>query len=167
MIEVTVDDLAFLDVEAILRPAGDRLQAVTPAIARLDERGGEAFAGQRRLNTPLEPGAAVVTGGGDLTARLVVHAVVQSADRNPDRDTIRRALTSAWQRCGDWGISALAVPLVGTGAGQLSEEEALSLLVETFQSHRQRSDHPESLTIVVERADERARLLALLERLPL
>lgn len=164
MIEVSVDDLAFMEVDAVLRPAGERLEAVTPAIARLDERGGAAFKDQRRLNTPLEPGAAVVTGGGELAARLVVHAVVQSPTRNPDSDIVRRALTSAWQRCGDWGIRSLAAPLVGAGAGQLSEEEALSLLAETFRAHRQRSDQPESLTIVVEQEEERTRLLALLER---
>lgn len=167
MIEVTVDDLAFLDVEAILRPAGERLQAVTPATVKLDERGGEAFASQRRLNTPLEAGAAVVTGGGDLAARLVVHAIIQSPGRNPDRDVIRRALTSAWQRCGDWGIASLAAPVVGAGAGQLSLEEAVTLLAETFRAHRQRAAHPGTLTIVVERADERTQILALLERLPL
>lgn len=165
MIGVAVDDLAFLEVDAILRPSGELLQAVTPAIARVDERGGEAFSAQRQLNSSLEPGAAVVTGGGELAARLVVHAVIQSSTRNPDRDTIRRALTSAWQRCGDWGIRSLAAPLVGVGAGQLSEEEGLLLLAETWRAHREHSEHPESLTIVVERAEERTRLLALLERL--
>ena len=45
MIEVVVDDLAFLEADAILRPADDALAPITPAAARLDQQAGPHSAG--------------------------------------------------------------------------------------------------------------------------
>lgn len=156
MIRVVVDDLAFLAVDAVLRPANELLDPVTPAGSRLDHHAGAEFAGQHRVQSPLAPGAAVVTAGGALPARFVVHAVIQSATTSPGRDVIRRALVSAWQRASDWELRQVATPLVGQGAGQLSLEEAATLLSETFRLHRTRAEFPAELQIVLEREDDRA-----------
>ena len=40
MIEVVVDDLAFVEADAILRPADDTLAPLTPAMKRLDLQAG-------------------------------------------------------------------------------------------------------------------------------
>ena len=63
VILVVVGDLAREPVDAVLRPADATLAPVGAAAVRLDEAGGERFAAQRRTTTPLEAGAAVVTGG--------------------------------------------------------------------------------------------------------
>ena len=149
MIRVLVDDLAFLAVDAVLRPANDRLEPVTPAGSRLDVQAGPGFINQRRVQSPLDAGAAVVTAGGDLAARFVVHAVIQTPTVTPAREVVRRALVSAWQRASDWELRAVAAPLVGAGAGQLSTEEAASLLSETYLQHRERAAFPLELQIVV------------------
>jgi hypothetical protein len=44
MIEVVVDDLAFVEADAILRPADDTLAPLTPAMKRLDLQAGARFA---------------------------------------------------------------------------------------------------------------------------
>ena len=41
MIEVVVDDLAFVEADAILRPADDTLAPLTPAMKRLDLQAAE------------------------------------------------------------------------------------------------------------------------------
>ena len=66
MIEVVVDDLAFVEADAILRPADDTLAPLTPAMKRLDLQAGARFATLCQVQSPLDAGAAVVTGGGDL-----------------------------------------------------------------------------------------------------
>lgn len=153
MIEVVVDDLAFIEADAILRPADDALAPITPAAARLDRQAGPRFAALCKVSTPLDAGAAVVTGGGDLTAPLVVHLVLQDQGRSPmGRETIRRALQSAWQRARDWSLEHVAAPPIGAGPGRLSFEEAVRLLAESFP---QGGDAPRTLRIVVERDDER------------
>lgn len=160
MIQVVVDDLAFLAVDAVLRPASDRLDPVTPTISRLDRQAGERFTAQRRIQQPLDVGAAVVTGAGDLPAKFVVHAVIQSEHKTADADTVRRALVSAWQRAADWALESMATPLIGIGAGALSIEEAATLLEQTSRDTR----FPARLLIVVDDETERSTVEAVVTR---
>jgi O-acetyl-ADP-ribose deacetylase (regulator of RNase III) len=167
VIEVVVDDLAFLAVDAILRPSNEHLDPVTPAISRLDAQAGERFAAQRRVQMPLVVGAAVVTGAGDLAAKFVVHTVIQSRADRPSRDSVRRALLSAWQRATDWELGTIATPLVGTGAGQLSLEDAAALLADTLREHRLNAQFPSQVRIVLEHETDRGSVEAVVARRPL
>ena len=103
---VAVGDLAAERVDAVVRPADAQLGPAEPVAARLDEAGGEAFALLRRNTTPLEAGAAVVTGGGGLLTALVLHVVIAESGRKVGRELLRKALVSAWQRAGDWGCGS-------------------------------------------------------------
>ena len=164
MILVVVDDLASTEADAVLRPADESLEPVSPAITRLDQRAGPRFAEQRRLTTPLKAGAAVVTGSGDLKAPLVLHTIIRDPDAAVTRETVRRALVSAWQRATDWELRVIAAPLVGTGAGTggLSLEEAATLLAETFPTTE--SSCPSALRIVVEQDSDRELVEAIIRR---
>jgi O-acetyl-ADP-ribose deacetylase (regulator of RNase III) len=163
VIQVIVDDLALAQADAVVRPADESLGPVTPAISRLDEQAGPRFAEQRRLSSPLKAGAAVVTGSGDLTAPFVLHVVIQDADSGVGREVVRRALVSAWQRATDWELGTIAAPLVGAGAGQLSLEEAATLLAETFPPGP--GGCPSELHIVVERDADRELVEAIVRRI--
>ncbi len=164
MIHVVAGDLARQAVDAVLRPADATLAPVGPAAQRLDELGGDRFAAQRRTATPLEACAAVVTGGGDLAAGYVLHVVVADERGPAGREQVRRALVSAWQRAGDWGLTRVAAPLVGTAGGPLTLEESAGLLVETMPRGPSGAGGTE-LTIVVEAVAERDVVEAIVRRL--
>jgi O-acetyl-ADP-ribose deacetylase (regulator of RNase III) len=162
VIQVIVDDLALTQADAVVRPADATLEPVTPAMSRLDEQAGPRFAEQRRLSFPLKAGAAVVTGSGDLTAPFVLHVVIQDSDSGVGREVVRRALVSAWQRATDWELGTIATPLVGAGAGQLSVEEAATLLAETFPSGP--GGCPSELHIVVDQDADKELVEAIVRR---
>lgn len=151
MIRAVVDDLAFIEADAVLRPSDASLEPVTAAAVRLDRQAGPAFADQRRLSMPLEAGAAVITGGGDLAAPYVLHVIIQDAQTLTTRDTVRRALVSAWQQAAEWGLASVAASPVGAGAGLLDVEEAAELMTATFPRD---GAVLRQLTIVVEREDD-------------
>jgi len=152
VIRVVVGELGREAVDAVLRPADAGLAPVGAAAVRLDELGGEGFAAQRRTSTPLEAGAAVVTGGGELSAGYVLHVVIADERGPAGREKVRRALVSAWQRAGDWGLGRMAAPPVGVAGGQLSLEESVGLLVETFPRPASSAGELE-LRIVVEASE--------------
>ena len=130
-ISVVMGDLSSCQADAVVRQADSDLGPADPAAILLDQVGGDAFALLRRNTTPLEAGAAVVTGGGDLVAPLVLHVVVSDPARKVGRELLRKALVSAWQRAGDWGLPRIATPPVGVGTGQLTLQESATLLAET------------------------------------
>lgn len=164
MIEVIVEDLAFLEVDAVLRPASDTLDPVASVSSRLDQLAGPAFAEERRTQTAMEVGSAVVTGAGDLSAQFVIHTVIRGERENATTDSVRRALTSAWQRAAAWGLERVAGPPIGAGAGQLGLAEAAELMARTFTAHCQSGRPPTTLSIVVDRADERDIIEAAIRR---
>ncbi len=163
MIHVIVDDLALAKADAVVRAANETLEPTSPAMARLDERAGPRFAEQRRVSSSLKAGSAVVTGSGDLAAPFVLHIVIQDPEIRTGRDVVRRALVSAWQRAADWELGIIATPLVGADSGQLSLEEAATLLAETFPAARE--GFPTELHIVVDRDTDRILVEAIVRRM--
>lgn len=162
MIRIVVDDLAFAAVDAVLRPADEHLEPVSPESVQLDRVAGAGFAALRRVQESLDIGAAVVTAGGELTAPFVLHLVIRTEERPTTADAVRRALASAWQRAADWGLARVAAPLVGAGPGQLDPEDAARLLADTWRASGAATLPGASLILVVQRDAEREALETLL-----
>ena len=164
MIRVVVDDIAFMKVDAVVRPATALLEPTTAGLRHLEQVGGPAFWNQLKVNQDLAVGSAVVTGGGDLPVELVIHAIIRSVTEPVTAATVRRATISSLQRAVDWQLSRLALPLLGTGAGALPVEEAAEILCEVLGAHLAAADFPREVQIVVERAEDREMIEALLRR---
>lgn len=152
MIEVRVEDLAFFEGNAIIRPSTATLDATTPLLRRLELAGGASLRAQLRVADALPVGAAVVTGAGELPVELLVHAVVSSPTERVTRDGVRRAFRSALQRVQEWQLARVAVPPLGLGAGNLALEDSAALMAEELLRHR--ADFPRHLTVVAESDDE-------------
>ena len=155
MIRLTELGLAQLKVSAVVRAADEHLEPVGPASEALDREGGEPLRLLRRVQAPLNVGSAVITGAGDLAAEFVLHIVIQGQERAASRETVRRALTSAWHRAEGWQLTEVAAPLSGLGGATLTPEEAAVALVETFRDRPRATGFPAELHIVVASAAER------------
>ncbi len=149
MIRVVVDDLASVAADAVVRPTNGNLEAITPALRRLERAAGPRFRELCHVQRELAVGAAVVTSGGDLPAELVVHAVIMARGEGVTGSGVRRAVAAALRQAAQWQIGTLALPPLGTGAGQLSAEEAADALLEVLVEHRRNADHPANVFIVV------------------
>jgi O-acetyl-ADP-ribose deacetylase (regulator of RNase III) len=155
VIRVVVDDLAFVPADAVVRPSTASLEPTVASLRRLEQVGGPAFWEQLKLQKELDVGAAVVTGGGELAAEFVIHAVVRSSQTPVTATGVRLALKSTLQRAADWHLLRIAVPPLGTGAGNLSVEDAARLMVEVLRSELRDATYPEEVCIVVESDEQR------------
>lgn len=164
MIEVRVDDLAFFEGDAIVRPVNADLGATTPLLRRLEQAAGPALTSQLRLTEPLPVGAAVVTAAGALAAELLVNAVVSSDTEPATRATVRQALTSALHRVEAWRMESVAIAPFGLGAGNLAIEESADVMLDVLATHLARARFPSRVTIVAETADEEQTLAAAARR---
>lgn len=163
MIQVVVDDLALIEADAVLRPSTDSLAPVGPAAARLDQAAGPEFSALRTTRDPLDIGAAIVTGAGQLASEFVVHIVIHTDTHKAARATIERALTSAWQRARDWGLRTVATTPVGVGVC-LDFDAASELLIQSFRTRGNDEVDAGELIIVVEDEADRASLEAIIAR---
>lgn len=98
MIHVVVDDLAFVQADAVVRPATDSLGPGAPTLTQFEQAGGSRFDEQLTMREPLAVGAATVTGGGELPTQFVIHAIIRSGSEPVTQKGVRRALVSALER---------------------------------------------------------------------
>ena len=166
MIRVVVDDIAFVQADAVIRPATATLEPTSSALRHLEQVGGPSLQRQSQVQQALAVGAAVVTGGGELPTEFVIHAVVRSITEPVSSAGIRRALTSALQRAVDWHFARVTLPPLGTGAGNLSVEDAAQVMVEVLGRHLAAAPYPTDVTIVVEREEDKRVFDGWLRRLP-
>jgi O-acetyl-ADP-ribose deacetylase (regulator of RNase III) len=155
VIQVVVEDLAFVEADAVVRPATARLGSTSPSLRRLEQVGGPAFWQALKIHDPLDVGAAVVTPGGDLAAELVIHAVVWSDTEPVMPAGVRRALTSVLQRAADWQLARIAMPPIGTGPGNLSIEDAARIMADVLTRDLPHATYPKEVCIVVESEEDR------------
>ncbi len=156
MIRVVVDDLAFVEADALVRPATAKLEPVSSALRRIEQLAGPSFHKQlAQVDIQLAVGAAVVTSAGELGAEFVIHAVIMT-DIDPVTPAgIRRTITSVVQRAADWQLARVATPTLGAGPGQLTPDDAMRILVDTFATEMENATYPTELCIVVESEEER------------
>jgi len=97
----------------------------------------------------------VTAGGGDLPAEFVIHAVIRSDTEPVTRDGVARAWQSALERAQEWEFARLTVPPLGTGAGNLSVEDAAEVMVRVLKAHSVTAAFPADVSIVVESPEDR------------
>ena len=147
MILAVVGDLASVAADAVVRPADTTLAPVGAAL-RLDEAAGPSFVRQLRISHELGPGAAVVTGGGELPAEFVVHAVIGESP-----DTLRRSIEATLWQCAQWHIGTLALP------GLMAPEEMAAILA-ALNGPMRNPDYPATILIVTATDADRDRYQA-------
>ncbi len=127
-IDVWQGDIAELEVDAILVPANESLFMTTRVGRAVRLRSGESVERDAVDQGPVEPGTAVVTGGGDLAAPYVIHVVGVGHDLRPDLERLREAIDAGLQLASRLGLARLAVAPVGTEHGVFDLDQAADAL---------------------------------------
>jgi O-acetyl-ADP-ribose deacetylase (regulator of RNase III) len=150
MIEVVQGDIANLRASVILRPVSAEWDPVSAAARRLEIGAGPELLEQCEKLGDLPVGSAVLTSAGRLDADYIVHAIVRSVDEQASESTVQRALQNALRRCVEWSLETLALPPMGTGAGNLDAEDAAAIMVPVLLEHMRDADFPAKVSIVVD-----------------
>ena len=150
MIHVRVGDLGEAKAAAVVRAVRSDGEAITAVGRRLEMLAGPTVTKRLQSLGDLPVGGAVITPAGDLPADFIIHAVLQSAEEPVTAHNVQRALVNAIRRAHDFGLESVALPPLGTGAGNLDAEDAAQLIVDVLRDHLQNPLEPRSFEIVVE-----------------
>jgi O-acetyl-ADP-ribose deacetylase (regulator of RNase III) len=149
MIRVLLSELADVEADAIVRSVNSDLTADTAVSRRLELGAGPEMVERIQAMGELPVGGAVITPGGDLPASFLIHVVLQSSDEPVRPGGLHAALLNGLRRAQEWGLSTLAIPPLGTGAGNLEAEESASVMVPLIQEHLSESEFPQQVVVVV------------------
>ena len=155
MIEVRLGELAETNAAAILRPVAADWSPVTPATRRLEIAAGPDVAAQCERLGELPVGSAAITPAGPLPSQFLIHVIVRAADQPVTAGIVKRALLNGLRRAGEWGVTTLALPPIGTGAGNLDAEQAADVMLSVLHDELPRFPQLGHVIIVVDHEYDR------------
>jgi O-acetyl-ADP-ribose deacetylase (regulator of RNase III) len=138
LIHVARGDLTQMSVDAIVNPANS-LGLMSGGVAgAIREHGGPAIENEARASAPIAVGAAVVTTGGNLFAKAVIHApTMEEPGMKIGVENVRRATRAALLAASLHHFELIAFPALGTGVGNVPYDEAARAMVDELRAHRQ------------------------------
>jgi O-acetyl-ADP-ribose deacetylase (regulator of RNase III) len=149
-VHVVKADLLDLAVDAIVVPGNSTGLMTEGLAAAVRLRGGEQVEREVVECAPLAVGAAVVTTGGGLAARHVIHApTVEEPGFKVSVEAVRRATRAALLATTAHALGVIAFPLMALGPTELTLEETARAMVDELRAHRQ--PHPEAVYLVAPR----------------
>ena len=138
-IEVVQGDITEADVDAIVNAANDQLWMGTGVAGAIVRRGGRGIEDEAIAQGPISVGEAVITSGGVLPARHVIHAAAMGRDLQTDSDKIAKATQSALALADAHNLRSLALPALGTGVGRFPLQECARIMVAAVRGHESAS----------------------------
>lgn len=114
-IQLVMGNIALLDVEAVVNAANTSLVLGGGVAGAIRRFGGESIQKECDKLAPIEVGQAVITGGGRLKARYVIHAAGPVYGQGDEEAKLARATTSALVLARDKKLASLALPAISSG----------------------------------------------------
>ncbi|MGD0058078.1 MAG: macro domain-containing protein [Verrucomicrobiia bacterium] len=141
-LEIVQGDITALAVDAIVNAANGYLKHGGGVAAAISRKGGPTIQQESdaliSTRGPLKTGEAVITGGGKLAAKFVIHAVGPVWSRHDpseaDRllcEAVRSSLTLAEEKA----LKSIAFPAISTGIYGFPIERAAPLMLQEARRH--------------------------------
>jgi len=134
-------DITTLAVDAIVNPANSALVLGGGVAGAIRRAGGNSI--QRECDalggTPV--GTAVITGGGNLKARYVIHAVGPRWGEGEEDRKLAAATRRALELADSRGLASIALPAISTGIFGFPMERAAHLMLNTTADYLASGEH--------------------------
>jgi len=114
-IEVRLDDITECDTDAIVNAANSRLVLGAGVAGAIDSKGGPSIQEECDAIGHCPVGGAVITGGGRLRARHVIHAVGPRQGEGDEENKLKNATLNSLKVADEHNLKTLAFPAISTG----------------------------------------------------
>lgn len=148
IITVEEGDITRVLADAVVNAANTHLWMGGGVAGAIKRAGGEEIEREAVGRGPIEVGEAVATTAGRLRARYVIHAATMSQDLTTNAEAIRSATGSSLRLAEAMELASIALPLLGTGVGGFSRDEAAALMVGEIVDHVRRAGRPSRVILV-------------------
>jgi O-acetyl-ADP-ribose deacetylase (regulator of RNase III) len=134
-LELVKGDITEMDTYAIVNAANERLAHGGGVAGVISRKGGPAIQRESdawvRQHGRVPTGSAVITSGGDLKARYVIHAVGPVYDGTPrSAELLASAVRAALRIADEHGLESIALPAISTGIFGYPMEEAARVMLQ-------------------------------------
>jgi O-acetyl-ADP-ribose deacetylase (regulator of RNase III) len=135
MVEVIEGDITEIKADAVVNAANNHLFMGAGVAGAIKRKGGRIIEEEAVAQGPIPVGEAVVTSGGRLPAKWVIHAAGMGTDFRTDADKIARSTRNSLFRAEERKLSSIAFPAIGTGVGGFPMDDCARLMLRQVVEH--------------------------------
>jgi len=138
-IELLYGDITKLEVDAIVNAANPSLMGGGGVDGAIHRAGGHAILTECREIVARQgrcaPGEAVITSGGKLPAKFVIHTVgpIWRGGYNNENELLRKAYQNSMKLAVANGVETIAFPNISTGVYGFPKDRAARIAIETVK----------------------------------
>jgi O-acetyl-ADP-ribose deacetylase (regulator of RNase III) len=139
-------DITKMEVDAIVNAANSSLMGGGGVDGAIHRAGGPAILSECReivaRRGRCETGQAIITSGGNLPAKLVIHTVgpVWRGGNNGEADLLRNAYLNSLKLAVENGVETIAFPNISTGVYGFPKEKAAEIAIDTVTQFLSKND---------------------------
>ena len=138
-IELLRADITSIKVDAIVNAANPQLQHMGGGVAgTIVREGGDVIQTESARIGYVPVGEAVVTSGGNLLCRYVIHAVGPRMGEGDEDQKLRSATLAALERAEELKVGSVAFPAMSTGVFGFPLERCAHVMIATMLDRRPR-----------------------------
>lgn len=135
--DVIRGDITLLDTDAIVNPANTFLMHNGGLAAAIVKRGGRIIQEESKKIGNVPTGGAVITTGGNLKAKHVIHAVGPryKDGKSGEADKLASAVKNSLEVAEKKKLKSIAIPAISSGIFGYPVEESSQIIVDTVFEH--------------------------------
>jgi O-acetyl-ADP-ribose deacetylase (regulator of RNase III)/ADP-ribose pyrophosphatase YjhB (NUDIX family) len=141
-------DITESDTEAIVNAANTKFYMGGGVAGAIKRKGGTSIEEEAIKKGPVKRGEAIITSGGKLKAKYVIHAATMDLDFKTDEDIIREATRNALLCAQNNGISSLSFCALGCGVGGFSYSACAKIMAQEVFRYLRETKYPTLKKIV-------------------
>lgn len=134
-VELVKGDITELDTDAIVNAANSRLRHGAGVAGAIAQKGGHAIQRESDKIGFCAVGSAVITTGGKLKARYVIHAVGPVNGEGNEDEKLRHATLSALRLADRHKLRSLAFPAISAGSFGFPKDRCAKIMTSTVQEY--------------------------------
>lgn len=130
-IELVQGDITEMDTEAIVNAANAQLQLGSGVAGAIRRKGGPAIQEECNKIGGIFVGGVVITTGGNLKAKYVIHAIGPMMGEGDEDNKLRNATFNSLKLADEKGIKSISFPAISTGIFGYPLERCAKVMLNT------------------------------------
>ncbi|MEQ8327220.1 macro domain-containing protein [Parvibaculum sp.] len=148
--EIDVGDITKMEVTAIVNAANERLAPGGGVCGAIFRAAGAGLIDECQAYDGCPTGEARITGGYNLPAEWIIHAVgpVWHGGKEGEPELLANCYRNALNLAAEYGMESIAFPAISTGIFGYPPDEAAKVAVAACRAHAAESEFPKRIVLV-------------------
>jgi O-acetyl-ADP-ribose deacetylase (regulator of RNase III) len=145
VLKLMVCDITKMNTDAIVNAANTSLQLSGGVAGAIRRKGGIKIQEECKKIRGIHVGGAVLTTGGNLNAKYVIHAVGPIYGEDHDDEKLKNATLNSLILADKTGLKSIAFPAISTGIFRFPKERCATIMLSTTRAYIEGYTHLEKV----------------------